>query len=128
MLKSELLSLSENNSKLRKQIRDLKDKLQLAEQGKDHAEKQFLVMGEQHQAGAFGTVKALRTNPTIIPDKSVNQRLAKILEEVAVEEDISWHLPIQISNDVRVYKSDPGEGIEAVGKKGGNHAVSGLKF
>ncbi|KAE8653999.1 putative protein phosphatase 2C 55-like [Hibiscus syriacus] len=74
--------------KLKKQIRDLKYKLRLVEQGKDHAEKQFLVLGEQHKGGPFGTVKALRTNPTVIPDTLVNPRLAKILEEVAVEKEL----------------------------------------
>ncbi|KAL4309830.1 hypothetical protein GQ457_01G009800 [Hibiscus cannabinus] len=161
-LKSEFVSLSENNSKLKKQIRDLKHKLQLVEQGKDHAEKQFLVLGEQHKAGPFGTVKALRTNPTVLPNKSVNPRLAQILEEVAVEKElvvalansnvkdtlevwfssikrvgISNYLVIALddhivefckSNDVPVYKRDPDKGIDAVGKTGGNHAVSGLKF
>ncbi|GMJ02653.1 reduced residual arabinose 3 [Hibiscus trionum] len=162
MLKSEFVSLSDNNSKLKKQIRDLKHKLQLVEQGKDHAENQILVLGEQHKAGPFGTVKALRTSPTVVPDKSVNPRLAQILEEVAVEKElivalansnvkdtlevwfssikrvgISNYLVIALddyivefckSNDVPVYKRDPDKGIDAVGKTGGNHAVSGLKF
>lgn len=88
MLKSELASLSEKNAELKKQVKELTVKLQLAEQGKDQAQKQFLVLGEQHKAGPFGTVKSLRTNPTVIPDESVNPRLAKILEKVAVRKEL----------------------------------------
>ncbi|XVF73707.1 hypothetical protein PTKIN_Ptkin13bG0004400 [Pterospermum kingtungense] len=162
MLKSEIVSLSEKNSELKKNIRDLTEKLQLAEQGKDHAQKQVLVLGEQHKAGPFGTVKALRTNPTVVPDDSVNPRLAKLLEKVAVRRELIvalansnvkemlevWfssikragipnYLVIALddrivefckSNDVPVYKRDPDEGVDAVGRSGGNHAVSALKF
>ncbi|KAF5178714.1 Arabinosyltransferase rra2 [Thalictrum thalictroides] len=54
----------------------------------NQAQKQFLVLGEQHKAGPFGTVKGLRTNPTVVPDESVNPRLAKILEKVAVRNEL----------------------------------------
>lgn len=162
MLKSEIVSLSEKNSELKKNVRDLTEKLQLAEQGKDHAQKQVLVLGEQHKAGPFGTVKALRTNPTVVPDDSVNPRLAKLLEDVAVRKElivalansnVKEMLEVQFSsikkagipnylvialddhivefcksNDVPVYKRDPDEGVDTVGRTGGNHAVSALKF
>lgn len=88
MLKSELASLSGKNAELKKQVRELSEKLQVAEQGKDQAQKQFLALGEQHKAGPFGTVKALRTNPAVVPDESVNPRLAKILENVAVQREL----------------------------------------
>ncbi|XP_038996150.1 arabinosyltransferase RRA3-like [Hibiscus syriacus] len=88
MLKSEIVSLLEKNSELKKQVRNMKEKLQLAEQGKDNAQKQFLVLGEQHKAGPCGTVKALRTNPTVVPDESVNPRLTVILEKVVVQKEI----------------------------------------
>jgi hypothetical protein len=78
----------EKNAELNKQVKDLTENLRLAEQGKDNAQKQFLVLGEKHKAGPFGTVKGLRTNPTVIPDESVNPRLAKILEEVAIQKEI----------------------------------------
>ncbi|KAF8409926.1 hypothetical protein HHK36_002445 [Tetracentron sinense] len=39
-------------------------------------------------AGPFGTVKGFRTNPTVIPDESVNPRLAKIIEKVAVRKEL----------------------------------------
>ncbi|KAI8025789.1 Arabinosyltransferase RRA3 [Camellia lanceoleosa] len=88
MLKSEFVAVSEKNAELKKQIRELTEKIRLAEQGKDQAQKQVLVLGEQHKAGPFGTVKGLRTNPTVIPDESVNPRLAKILEKVAVNKEL----------------------------------------
>lgn len=88
MLKTELVSVSGKNSELKKQVRELTEKLRLADQGRDQAQKQFLVLGEQHKAGPFGTVKGLRTNPTVVPDESVNPRLAKILEKVAVRKEL----------------------------------------
>lgn len=43
MLKSNIILLSEKNAELKKQARELSQKLQLAEQGKDQAQKQVLV-------------------------------------------------------------------------------------
>ncbi|KAJ0087243.1 hypothetical protein Patl1_09109 [Pistacia atlantica] len=88
MLKSDIASLTDRNVELKKQVRKLTEKLRLAEQGKDHAQKQVMVLGDQHKVGPMGTVKGLRTNPTVIPDESVNPRLAKILEEVAVGKEL----------------------------------------
>ncbi|KAK9129938.1 hypothetical protein Sjap_010425 [Stephania japonica] len=88
MLKKELVSISEKNAELKKQVKELTEKLRFAEQGEDQAQKQVLVLGEQHKAGPFGTVKGLRTNPIVIPDDSVNPRLAKILEKVAVRKEL----------------------------------------
>ncbi|XP_057469553.1 arabinosyltransferase RRA3-like [Actinidia eriantha] len=88
MLKSNIVRITEKNAELQKQVREITEKLRLAEQGKDHAQKQFMVLGEQHKAGPFGTVKGLRTSPTVIPDESVNPRLAKILEEVALQKEL----------------------------------------
>lgn len=162
MLKSEIVSLSDKNSELKKQVRELTEKLRLADQGKDNAQKQVLVLGEQHKAGPFGTVKALRTSPTVLPDESVNPRLAKILEEVAVQKEVIVALansnvkePLEVwftnikrvgipnyivvalddeiadfckSNNVPFYKRDPDNGVDSIGRSGGNHAVSALKF
>lgn len=161
-LKSDILSLSEKNAELMKQVKDLTGKLRLAEQVKDHAEKQVLVLGKPHKAGPFGTVKGLRTNPAVVPDDSVNPRLAKVLEEVAVQNELIvalansnvkamlevWFTSIKKvgitnylvvalddpieefckSNGVPFYRRDPDEGVDTIGKTGGNHAVSGLKF
>ncbi|KAL8060463.1 hypothetical protein ABFX02_02G025900 [Erythranthe guttata] len=88
ILKAEFISASEKNAELKRQIRGLTEKLRLAEQGKDNAQKEVLVLGEQQKAGPFGTVKASRTNPTVIPDESANPRLAKILEKVAVNREL----------------------------------------
>ncbi|KAF3435614.1 hypothetical protein FNV43_RR22705 [Rhamnella rubrinervis] len=88
LLKSEFIAASERNTDLKKQIRDLTQRLQLAEQGKDHAQKQVLVLGDQKKAGPFGFVKGLRTNPIVAPDESVNPRLAKLLEKVAVRKEL----------------------------------------
>ncbi|KAJ1291662.1 hypothetical protein BS78_02G333200 [Paspalum vaginatum] len=152
-LKSRLLSMERKNAEFRKQINELSMKLQLAGQGKDEV---------LYKAGPFGTVKALRTNPTITPDLSLNHRLAKILEQVAVKKElivalansnvkemlqmwftnikrvgISNYLVVALddsiesfckSNGVPVYRRDPDDGIDNIGKTGGNHAVSGLKF
>lgn len=152
-LKSQLISLERKNAEFRKHINELSMKLQLAGQGKDEV---------LYKAGPFGTVKALRTNPTITPDLSLNSRLSKILEPVAVKKElivalansnvkemlemwftnikrvgISNYLVVALddsienfckSNDVPVYRRDPDDGIDNIGKTGGNHAVSGLKF
>lgn len=162
MLKSEFVAVSDKNAELKKQVRELTERLRLAEQGEDQAQKQFLALGKQEKAGPFGTVKGLRTNPTVLPDESVNPRLAKILEKLAVKREIIvalannnvkemlevWFTNIKRvgipnylvvalddeiskfceSNQVPFYKRDPDDGIDTIGKEGGNHAVSGLKF
>ncbi|OMO63420.1 Reticulon [Corchorus olitorius] len=87
-LKTEHRIASEKNAELIQQVKELTEKLRLAEQGKDHAQKQVEALGKQHKAGPFGTVKGLRTNPTVIPDESVNPRLANILENVAVQKEV----------------------------------------
>ncbi|XP_028757592.1 arabinosyltransferase RRA3 [Neltuma alba] len=161
-LKVDILTETQKNSELKKQVKSLMEKLRLVEQGKDHAQEQFVMLGENHKAGPFGTVKGLRTNPSVIPDESVNPRLAKILEEVAIYKELIvalansnvkemlevWFTNIKKvgipnylvvalddtieefckSNDVPVYRRDPDEGIDTIARKGGNHAVSGLKF
>ncbi|GFY86149.1 nucleotide-diphospho-sugar transferase family protein [Actinidia rufa] len=71
MLKSDIVSITEKNAELQKQVREITKKLRLAEQGKDHAQKQFMVLGEQHKAGPFGTVKGLRTSPVMSERKKL---------------------------------------------------------
>ncbi|KAL9682722.1 hypothetical protein QQ045_014528 [Rhodiola kirilowii] len=162
MLQADSLALSGKNSELKNQIRELTDKLRLAEQVKDNVQTHSLVSGAQQKAGPFGTVKSLRTNPTVLPDDSVNHRLAKLLDSVAVNKEIIvalansnvkqmlevWFTNIKRvgipnylvvalddeietfckTNNVPVYKRDPDDNIDSIGKIGGNHAVSGLKF
>ena len=162
MLKSEYMAANDKNTELKKQVKDLTEKLRFADQEKDQVQKQVQMLGYQKKAGAFGTVKGLRTNPTIVPDESVNPRLAKILEKAAVNKEIIvalansnvkemlefWYTNIKRvgiqnylvvaldneiaklckSQNVSFYERDPDEGIDAVARTGGNHAVSGLKF
>lgn len=157
-LNEDIIALKEKNDELKKQVQELNEKLRSAENGKDAT----VASGEHPKAGAFGTVKGLRTNPTVIPDESVNPRLAKILEEVAVNKElivalananvkamlevwftsikkvgVSNYLVVALddeiesfckSNGVPVYKRDPDEGIDSIGRTGRNHVVSGLKF
>jgi arabinosyltransferase len=145
--------LERKNAAFKMQMKELSMKLQLAGQGKNEA---------LYKAGPFGTVKALRTNPTVTPDLSINPRLASLLEQVAVKKElivalansnvkemlevwftnikragISNYLVVALddniesfckSKDVPVYRRDPDDGIDNIGKTGGNHAVSGLKF
>ncbi|WOG99031.1 hypothetical protein DCAR_0418377 [Daucus carota subsp. sativus] len=87
-LKSDIMGLSDKNVKLEKQVTELTQKLRLADLGKDHAQEQFMVLGKPYKAGPFGTVKSLRTNPTVLPDESANPRLAKILAKVAVRKEL----------------------------------------
>ncbi|MED6204145.1 Arabinosyltransferase rra3 [Stylosanthes scabra] len=162
MLKSELVAVSDKNAELKKQVKELTERLRFAEQGKDQAQKQFLALGKQQKAGPFGTVKGLRTNPTVVPDESVNPRLVKLLEKIAVRQElivalanrnvkemlevwftnikrvnITNYLVVALddeieqfcqSNQVPVYKRDPDAAVDNIGKTGGNHKVSGLKF
>ncbi|CAL1353406.1 unnamed protein product [Linum trigynum] len=161
-LKFEFAEASEKNAELQKQVKELTSKLRYAEQIKQQAETQVAILGQQHKAGPFGTVKALRTNLEVIPDESVNPRLSAILDKVAVQKElivtlansnVKEMLEVQFttikklgipnylvvalddeivdlceSNDIAFYKRDPDEGLDSVGKSGGNHAVSGLKF
>lgn len=89
MLKSDMMALSDKNAELKKQVRELTDKLRLAEQKNGRAEEQVMASSREPQkAGPFGTVKGLRTNPPVLPDESLNPRLAKILQEVAVGKEL----------------------------------------
>ncbi|OIW03478.1 hypothetical protein TanjilG_14703 [Lupinus angustifolius] len=87
-LKSDVQTAKEKNYELKKEVRSLMEKLRQAEQGKGHAQEQVVALGDKHKVGPFGTVKGLRANPTVIPDESINPRLAKILEEVAIYKEV----------------------------------------
>ncbi|KAE9586171.1 putative nucleotide-diphospho-sugar transferase [Lupinus albus] len=84
-LKSDVQSVKEKNYELKRKVRNLMEKLLQAEQGKGHAQEQVV---KKQKVGPFGTVKGLRKNPTVVPDESVNPRLAKILEKVAINKEI----------------------------------------
>ncbi|CAA2986192.1 arabinosyltransferase RRA3-like [Olea europaea subsp. europaea] len=106
------------------------EKLYLGEQGKDNAQKEVLVLDEQLKAGPFGTVKGVRTNPNVVPDESVNPRLAKILEKVAVKRELIVALANSNARDMLdvSFTNIKRVGIDSVGRTRGNHEVSGLKF
>ncbi|KAJ3697881.1 hypothetical protein LUZ61_001586 [Rhynchospora tenuis] len=78
-LESQLAILTGKNRELSSQISDLSMKLQLAGQGNAKA---------LYKAGPFGTVKGFRKNPVVISDESVNPRLGKILQEVAINNEL----------------------------------------
>ncbi|MCI35424.1 nucleotide-diphospho-sugar transferase family protein, partial [Trifolium medium] len=59
LLKLNIQSAKEKNSELKKEVKGLMERLRLAEEGKGHAREQYVVLGEKHKAGPFGTVKAL---------------------------------------------------------------------
>ncbi|XP_047950553.1 arabinosyltransferase RRA3 [Salvia hispanica] len=162
LLKSDIRRLSDKNAELKRQVRELNEKIRLAEQGNQQAHEQVVGLSKPHKAGPFGTVKSLRANPTVVPDETVNSRLAKILADIAVRKEIIvalansnvkamlelWFTNIKKAgipnylvvalddeilefckaNDVPVYQRDRDESVDAIGKGGGNHAVSGLKF
>ncbi|KMZ61444.1 hypothetical protein ZOSMA_52G00950 [Zostera marina] len=155
MLKTEIASLTDENTKLNREITQLTSKLH-------QSERNSIAVGKLDKAGPFGTVKSMRTNPTLVPDESVNPRLANLLQEISVGKElivvlansnvrdmlvifyenmkrlgIQNYLVVALdehietlckSNGVPVYRRDRDEGIDSIGKHGGNHAVSGLKF
>ncbi|KAI3855841.1 hypothetical protein MKX03_036995 [Papaver bracteatum] len=87
-LQLELVSVTDKNTILKKQVRKLTEKLRLSEKREFQAQKQVLALGNPQKAGPFGTVKCLRTNPTVVADTSVNPRLAKLLEKVSLRNEL----------------------------------------
>ncbi|KAM0937705.1 putative nucleotide-diphospho-sugar transferase, arabinosyltransferase R [Dioscorea sansibarensis] len=68
-LKSELVSMSDKNARLEKQVKHL-----------------YLV--NRRKAGPFGSVKGSITNPSVTPDESINPRLANILKIVSINNEL----------------------------------------
>lgn len=88
LLKSELQSIRETNANLRKQVRELSSKIHLSEQGQHSAQTQTSTLETQVKVGPIGSVKSLRTNPTILPDESINPELAELLRKIAVDKEL----------------------------------------
>ncbi|KAL0663701.1 hypothetical protein Bca4012_100538 [Brassica carinata] len=105
MLKSDFALISEKNAELRKQVRELTEKVRLAEQDTENTRKQVLVLGTEIKAGSFGTVK--------MQIASVKRVGIQNYLVVALDDSIENFCK---SNGVAYYTS------------GGNHTVSGLKF
>ncbi|XP_078155226.1 arabinosyltransferase RRA2-like [Carex rostrata] len=78
-LESQLAILTGKNRELSSQVNDLSMKLQIAGQGNTKA---------LYKAGPFGSVKGFRKNPVVISDESVNPRLAKSLQQVAINNEL----------------------------------------
>ncbi|KAJ9152647.1 hypothetical protein P3X46_026193 [Hevea brasiliensis] len=116
MLKAEFAATSVKNVELKKQ-------------GKDQAQKQVAVLDEQHKALPFGTTNDLRTNPTVIPDESVNPRLANMLEKVVEMLEVWFnnikkvcipnYLVIALDDEIAYFYLD--DGIDLIGKTRGNN-------
>ncbi|KAK1301140.1 hypothetical protein QJS10_CPB13g00562 [Acorus calamus] len=117
MLKSEMVTLSQKNAELKKQIRELTSKLHLAEQGTDQAQKQkeLIVCLANRNVKNMLEVWYENIKRVGIPNYLV----------VALDDEIE---ALCKSNDVPVYRRKPEDGIDSIGRTGGNHAVSGLKF
>ncbi|KAL0806395.1 hypothetical protein Bca101_098887 [Brassica carinata] len=127
MLKSDFALISEKNAELRKQVRELTEKVRLAEQDTENTRKQVLVLGTEIKAGSFGTVKSLRTNPTVVSDESFNPRLAKLLEKIASVKRVGIQNYLVVALDDSIENFCKSNGV-AYYTSGGNHTVSGLKF
>ncbi|CAA0841787.1 Nucleotide-diphospho-sugar transferase family protein [Striga hermonthica] len=154
-LKSKNVKLSSEITELKTRIRDLSEKLCLAERESSSTPSNY----KPQKPGPFGTVKGPRTSPPIIPDETVNPRLAQILSKVAIDRELIlalassnvkpalelWFTSIKkagifnylvaaldtetldfcISNDVPVYRPSPT--LELINSSS-SHEVSGLKF
>lgn len=80
-LKSEVTALREENTVL-------KVDLKRAEQERDAAQKQSLMLGPRKKAGPLGTVKSLRTYPLVLPNDDANPKLAVLLARVAPNREL----------------------------------------
>ncbi|GER37589.1 nucleotide-diphospho-sugar transferase family protein [Striga asiatica] len=84
-LKSKNIKLSSKITELKTQIRDLSQKLRLTEQESNTNTPSNY---KPQKPGPFGTVKGPKTSPPIIPDETVNPRLAEILSKVAINREL----------------------------------------
>eukprot|EP00250_Pteridium_aquilinum_P033109 c5208_g1_i1 orf=64-1317(+) len=80
-LKTELTMIREENILL-------KVDLKRAEQERDAAQKQTLMLGPQKKVGPLGTVKSLRTHPLVQPNEDANPKLAMLLARVAPKKEL----------------------------------------
>lgn len=81
------------NAELSKQVKEFVMKVPLAEQGEDQAQKQFLVFGERHKAGPFGTVNRFEIKSNCHPWQVCEPKINKNPRKVDVrEKSLSLHL------------------------------------
>lgn len=143
---------SEIINELKKQVKELDEKLEAVEREKKRIEK----------VEPFDSVKSNKINPRVTPDESINRRLAEILSKIAINKEvivvlansnvqpmleiqftsikrvgISNYLVLALddgivqlceSNNVSFYKRDPDEGFDTAGRSHLGSVVSALKF
>lgn len=85
---SKVQSSDADVSVLQEEIVLLKVHLKRAEQERDAAVNQLQALGPSVKAGALGTVRSLRTNPSVQPDVASNTELAKLLEGLAPSKEL----------------------------------------
>lgn len=66
----------------------LKANLKRSEQERDAAHKQLLAAGSLVKAGPVGTVRNLRTNPSVQPNNTSNKKLSKLLSRIAPSKEL----------------------------------------
>ncbi|KAJ7528067.1 hypothetical protein O6H91_16G083200 [Diphasiastrum complanatum] len=88
-LESRIKALQEENSGMRIKEASLEIKLRTSEQERDAAKMQVLTAsGVKVKAGPVGTVRSLRTNPSVTPNEAANPALAKILSKIAINREV----------------------------------------
>ncbi|RZC49399.1 hypothetical protein C5167_017821 [Papaver somniferum] len=125
MLKMELVSVTDKNAELKKQVRKLTEKLRLSERRKDQAQKKLLkkvaLRNELIVAVANSKVKEM------LEVWFINIKRVGILNYLVVALDDSIASFCKL-NDVPVYKRNSDESFDEIARTGSKHAVSGLKF
>ncbi|KAL3692450.1 hypothetical protein R1sor_006101 [Riccia sorocarpa] len=87
-IQEELIAQKKENERLLKERIDLKKQILELSKQKDVVERKVLTLGPPAKSGPAGTMKSLRTFPTVEPDESTNPELAKLLEKVAVDREL----------------------------------------
>ncbi|BBN05337.1 arabinosyltransferase [Marchantia polymorpha subsp. ruderalis] len=87
-IQEELIVLKKENERLLKKHIDMKKQIRELSNERNAARQQVLTLVPPVKAGAVGTVKSLRTHPTVEPDEEVNPDLAKLLKGVAINREL----------------------------------------
>lgn len=88
MAMERVLTLEHEVATLREDKRVLEGNIRRAEQERDAAQKQMLVLGPRKKAGPLGTVKSLRTHPLVLPNQDTNPKLDALLANVAPDKEL----------------------------------------
>ncbi|KAL3722512.1 hypothetical protein ACJRO7_034824 [Eucalyptus globulus] len=132
LLKLKNVAVSQKNAELKKEVRELMEKLKLAEQGKDQAQKQVLAWVNSRKPGHLVLLAK------ILEKVAVNRELVVALANSNVKELLEvWFTNIKrvgilnylvVPLDEDIGKFYPDEDVDSIGRTGGSPAVSGLKF